>query len=75
MHISLKFNQFLSFIIILLALYFSPVSSGETSSKLTNANMKHILEHIQTFYVDEVNPQKLNSSAVDSVFKAIRSLL
>ena len=71
MHISLKFNQFLSFIIILLALYFSPVSSGETSSKLTNANMKHILEHIQTFYVDEVNPQKLNSSAVDSVLKQL----
>lgn len=71
MHISLKFNQFLSFTIILLALYFSPVSSGETSSKLTNANMKHILEHIQTFYVDEVNTQQLNSSAVDSVLKQL----
>jgi carboxyl-terminal processing protease len=71
MHISLKFNQFLSFIIILLAFYFSPVSSEETSSKLNNANMKHILEHIQTFYVDEVNTQKLNSSAVDSVLKQL----
>ena len=47
MHISLKFNQFLNILIILLAFSFSPISSGEKNSKLTNANMKHILEHIQ----------------------------
>lgn len=71
MRISLKFNQFLSFCIICLSLSFSPICLAEVSSKLNNVNMKHILEHIQTFYVDEVNTNKLNSSAVDSVLKQL----
>jgi len=71
MHISLKFNQFLNIFIICLSLYFSPYSLGETNSKLDNVNMKHILEHIQAFYVDEVNTSQLNNSAVDSVLKQL----
>ncbi|SFD02497.1 S41 family peptidase [Pseudoalteromonas denitrificans] len=59
-------------ILILCFLFcFSTIASSEVSSQKNSVNMKHILEHIQAFYVDEVNTQKLNSSAVDSVLKQL----
>ena len=69
MHIPLKVNHFLVTFFILLGLLLIPNSLAD--SKLSNYNMKHILEHIQTFYVDEVNPQKLNKSAVESLLKQL----
>ncbi|ATC95831.1 S41 family peptidase [Pseudoalteromonas tunicata] len=61
--------KYLSQFIVCFYLTFTLPSSAQANEPA--AELQDILEHIQAFYVDEIDPKKLNHTAIDSLIKQL----
>lgn len=55
----------------LLCFCFTFISSNSVYADDSATELKNILEHIQAFYVDEIDPKKLNHTAIESLIKQL----